>query len=77
VTRLSEREFTRPPDEKARERAAWTHRPDCDDENRPGVVNTITTIQDHELGFRASERLDFMEDKIDIRHWSVLAGHQR
>lgn len=59
MTRLSDREFTRPPDQGARERRAG------DDPQE--------SIQDVELGYRASERLDFMEDRLDVRFWADSA----
>jgi hypothetical protein len=76
MTRISEREFTRPPDQRARERLAFGHHfteGDLADVDSPERPDWITTVQDVELGYRAAERLDFMEDVLDVRHWAGLA----
>lgn len=48
----------------------YTCRP-CDD--RLTGADGIEMVRDVELGYRASERMDFLEDETDIRYWADLA----
>ena len=57
--RISDRECTHSSDQSVRERLAFGHEPDSRD--------YLTSIQDVELGFRASEQLDIMEDIVELR----------